>query len=80
MISYLFSIFCAGGFLLGCAILVNAVIQFFGIMNWYDFLMSIKKRSLPKKNDMDGCRLAIYRLSTSSWLCGISISKFYMVR
>ena len=49
MISYLFSIFCAGGFLLGCAILVNAVIQFFGIMNWYDFLMSIKKRSLPKK-------------------------------
>ena len=49
MISYLFSIFFAGGFLLGCAILVNAVIQFFGIMNWYDFLMSIKKRSLPKK-------------------------------
>ena len=49
MISYLFSIFCSGGFLLGCAILVNAVIQFFGIMNWYDFLMSIKKRSLPKK-------------------------------
>ena len=49
MISYLFSKFCAGGFLLGCAILVNAVIQFFGIMNWYDFLMSIKKRSLPKK-------------------------------
>ena len=49
MISYLFSIFCAGGFLLGCAILVNAVIQFFGIMNWYDFLMSIKKLSLPKK-------------------------------
>lgn len=49
MISYLFSIFCAGGFLLGCAILVNAVIQVFGIMNWYDFLMSIKKRSLPKK-------------------------------
>ena len=49
MISYLFSIFCAGGFLLGCAILVNAVIQFFGIMNWYEFLMSIKKRSLPKK-------------------------------
>ena len=49
MISYLFSIFCAGGFLLGWAILVNAVIQFFGIMNWYDFLMSIKKRSLPKK-------------------------------
>ena len=49
MISYLFSIFCAGGFLLVCAILVNAVIQFFGIMNWYDFLMTIKKRSLPKK-------------------------------
>lgn len=49
MISYLFSIFCAGGFLLGCAILVNAVIQVFGIMNWYDFLMSIKKRSLPKR-------------------------------
>ena len=42
MISLLFSIFCAGGFLLGCAILVNAVIQFFGIMNWYDLLMSIK--------------------------------------
>ena len=49
MISYLFSIFCAGGFLLGCAILVIAVIQFFGIMNWYDLLMSIKKRSLPKR-------------------------------
>ena len=49
MISYLFSIFCAGGFLLGCAILVNAVIQLFGIMTWYDLLMSIKKRSLPKK-------------------------------
>ena len=49
MISYLFSIFCAGGFLLGCAILVNAVIQFFGIMNWDDLLMSIKKRSLPKR-------------------------------
>ena len=54
MISYLFSIFCAGGFLLGCAILVNAVIQFFGIMNWYDFLMCIKKRTWPKKmNWMD---------------------------
>ena len=49
MISYLFSIFCAGGFLLVSAILVNAVIQFFGIMNWYDLLMSIKKRSLPKR-------------------------------
>jgi len=49
MISYLLSIFCAGGFLLGCAILVNAVIQFFGIMNWYDFLMSIKKRSWPER-------------------------------
>ena len=49
MISHLFSIFCAGGFLLGCAILVNSVIQFFGIMNWYDLLMSIKKRSWPKR-------------------------------
>ena len=49
MISYLLSIFFAGGFLLGCAILVNAVIQFFGIMNWYDFLMSIKKRSWPER-------------------------------
>ena len=49
MISHLFSIFCACGLLLGCAILVNAVIQFFGIMNWYDLLMSIKKRSWPKR-------------------------------
>ena len=29
--------------------MVNAVIQFFGIMNWYDLLMSIKKRSWPKR-------------------------------
>ena len=46
MISHLFSIFCRW-ILLGCAIL-NAVI-IFGIMNWYDLLMSIKKRSWPKR-------------------------------
>ena len=48
MISLLFSISCEW-ILLGCAILVNAVIQFFGIMNWYDLLISIKKRSWPKE-------------------------------
>jgi len=33
----------AGFFLLFFAIILNAIIQFFSIMTWYDLLMNIKK-------------------------------------
>tara|TARA_B100001287_G_scaffold57618_1_gene45976 strand:+ start:792 stop:1025 length:234 start_codon:yes stop_codon:yes gene_type:complete len=39
----------AGFFLLFFAIILNAIIQFFSIMTWYDLLMNIKKKTWSKK-------------------------------
>ena len=39
----IFNLILAGFFLLFFAIIMNAIIQFFSIMTWYDLLMNIKK-------------------------------------
>ncbi|MAJ06900.1 MAG: hypothetical protein CL827_08610 [Crocinitomicaceae bacterium] len=41
--------FLSGFFLLFFAIIINAIIQYFNIMNWYGFLMILKTKSWPSK-------------------------------
>ena len=39
----------SGFFLLFFAIIINAIIQFLSIMNWYDLLINLQKKTWPKK-------------------------------
>ena len=41
----------AGFFLLFFAIIMNAIIQFFSIMTWYDLLMKLQKKNMAQKNE-----------------------------
>ena len=43
----------SGFFLLFFAIIMNAVVQFFSIMNWYDLLMNLQKKEQPKMKVID---------------------------
>lgn len=43
----------SGFFLLFFAIILNAIIQFFSIMTWYDLLMNIKKKQSKKMKVID---------------------------
>ena len=45
----LFKILLSGFFLLFFAIIINAIIQYFNIMNWYSFLMILKTKSWPRE-------------------------------
>tara|TARA_Y100000389_G_C17103155_1_gene336948 strand:+ start:142 stop:372 length:231 start_codon:yes stop_codon:yes gene_type:complete len=49
----IFNLILAGFFLLFFAIIMNAVIKFFSIMNWYDLLMNLQKKERPKMKVID---------------------------
>ena len=43
----------AGFFLLFFAIIMNAIVQFFSIMTWYDLLMNLQKKEWLKMKVID---------------------------